>query len=243
MGRSLGQNLGDPPAGIRDRVPAGGTAADEDHAGGADLGRLIKRLAVPGRARPTVREMGAIDKATLAARLSEVLEEDDILVSEYWADRPRCRRTRPGTYFATPPAAGLGWGLPAALGAKQAAPDRLVVAALGDGAYLFANPIVCHQIGAAEGLPVLTVVCNNARWGAVETATRGMYPAGAAVAGKAAMPLTRLHGLGHLERCVAVSGGHGVRVDRAEDLAAALREAAHIVRHQRRQAVVNVIAE
>ena len=53
-----------------------------------------------------------------------------------------------------------------------------MIAALGDGAYLFANPAACHQAAAAMKLPVLTVVCNNSYWNAVHASAVGVYPDG-----------------------------------------------------------------
>ncbi|NIB32277.1 hypothetical protein HBB16_11800 [Pseudonocardia sp. MCCB 268] len=70
-----------------------------------------------------------------------------------------------------PSAGGLGWGLPAALGAKYAAPDRTVVATLGDGAYLFANPGSLPSRGREARPAVLTVIANNGGWWAVDAAT------------------------------------------------------------------------
>ena len=46
----------------------------------------------------------------------------------------------PAATSATPSAGGLGWGMGAALGAKLASPDKTVICALGDGAYMFGNP-------------------------------------------------------------------------------------------------------
>src|SRR5207302_1528114 len=131
--------------------------------------------------RDSVRGSGAdgvVTKALLAQALAEVLDDDVIVFNEYWADPRLLGRSRPGSYFFLPAAGGLGWGLPAALGAKHAAPERTVVALVGDGAYLFANPAACHHSSAKHGLPVLTVIANNERWEAVDTATRAVYPAG-----------------------------------------------------------------
>jgi len=50
------------------------------------------------------------------------------------------------SYFQEPHSGGLGWGLPAALGAQMADPDRLVFATMGDGSYMFANPTACHLV-------------------------------------------------------------------------------------------------
>ena len=45
---------------------------------------------------------------------------------------------------------------------------------------MFANPMACHQVAAAQQLPVLTVVMNNGAWDAVRTSTLDVYPNGAA---------------------------------------------------------------
>ena len=89
--------------------------------------------------------------------------------------------TRPDCFFSHSLAGGLGWGLPAALGAQLACPDRLVIAAIGDGSYMFANPVACHQLAEAQALPVLTLVFNNGVWNAVRKSTASVYPAGHAV--------------------------------------------------------------
>ena len=138
------------------------------------------------------------------------------------------------------PVGGLGWGLPAALGAKLAAPDRLVVAALGDGSYTFANPIACHQAAAEYGIATLTVVFNNGGYGAVERAARSMYPKGNAV--RDGMPLTWFRQMPAFERVIETCGGYGERVEEADALPAALERALHAVRVEGRQALLNVIS-
>ena len=91
---------------------------------------------------------------------------------------PALRARRPGSFFGSSPVGGLGWGVPAALGAKLAAPERLVIAAVGDGSYTFANPLACHHAAAEHGIATLTVIFNNGGYGAVERAARSMYPQG-----------------------------------------------------------------
>ena len=59
---------------------------------------------------------------------------------------------------------------------KLARPDRLVVCAVGDGAYMFGNPVPFHYTARRYDLPVLTVVFNNRRWGGVDRATRALHP-------------------------------------------------------------------
>ena len=78
-----------------------------------------------------------------------------------------------GSWYQEPHSGGLGWAFPAALGMQLADRQRLVVATMGDGSYIFANPAACHQIAEALGLPVLILVLNNAEWGAVRQSVVG----------------------------------------------------------------------
>ena len=119
-----------------------------------------------------------ITRDAVATAVAAALGSDAIVFNEYWAPPARLARTRPQTYFYLSSAGGLGWALPAALGAQLAAPDRTVAALIGDGAYLFANPAACHHVAARYELPLLTVIYNNARWGAVDGATQSVYPNG-----------------------------------------------------------------
>ena len=131
-------------------------------------------------------------------------------------------------------------GLPAALGAQQALPERTVIACVGDGAYLFSNPAACHQVAAAQRLPVLTIVCNNERWEAVEGATFRLYPEGAARHSEE-VPLSSLAPSPQYEQYVEASGGYGQRVAARDALPGALERALQVVREERRKALLNVI--
>jgi len=182
---------------------------------------------------------GPITKGLVSMTLGELLDDDDIVFNEYWAEPSLLGRSQPGTYFYLPPAGGLGWALPAALGAKYARPDRFVAATVGDGAYLFANPASCHHASTKHGLPVLTVVANNSVWGAVDAATRSVYPEGRAVA-QGESRLSDLSPSPALEAYSRASGGFGVRVSERADLRPALIEAIDAVRNGGRQALVNV---
>lgn len=99
--------------------------------------------------------------------------------------------TEHGAWRQEPHSGGLGWGLPCAMGIKLADPDRLVVATMGDGSYLFANPVAAHHVGEAHGIAVLTVILNNHGYGAVRDAVTGLYPTGYAAKAER-VPLTEL---------------------------------------------------
>ncbi|MCB1511638.1 MAG: decarboxylase, partial [Hyphomicrobiaceae bacterium] len=169
----------------------------------------------------------------------DALKGDDAIVfNELGCDPSVMTFTRPDSYFGHPIAGGLGWGVPAALGAKLAAPDRLVVACVGDGSYMFANPVACHQTAAALRLPILTIVFNNAVWNAVRRSTRAVYPTGEAAAVND-MPLSSLSPSPAFEKVVEASDGLGICVEDPADLPKALQRAIAAVRGGQ-QALLNV---
>jgi acetolactate synthase-1/2/3 large subunit len=182
-----------------------------------------------------------IDARWASHCLAQVTGPEAILVNEYPLVREQVQPTQPGTFLNHSPAGGLGWGFGAALGAKLARPDQLVVAALGDGAYMFGNPTPCHLVAAAEELPVLVVVFNNASWHAVRRATTAMYPEGAASHGAA--PFISLAPAPAYEEIARAAGGHGERVEDPAKLVEALERAVTVVREEKRQALVNVMTQ
>jgi acetolactate synthase-1/2/3 large subunit len=179
-----------------------------------------------------------INLAWLNHCLHGVIEPDSVVVNEYSFRQEYCPLNEPGSLFSVGPAGGLGWGFPAALGIKLASPGRQVVALLGDGAYMFANPTACHFIAENQKLPLLTVIYNNALYGAVRRATLDMYEAGVAAEADGRL-LAELPNPA-FERIVEAHGGHGERVEHPAALPAALRRAAAAVRGGQ-QALVNVI--
>ena len=121
----------------------------------------------------------------LSACVNKLLDERTILVNEYPTVLEEMVIKEPGRYFGNPSAGGLGWGMGAALGAKLASPDKTVICAVGDGAYMFGNPTAAHYVSEAMHLPVLFVIANNARWAAVHRSTLSTYPKGHALGSKA----------------------------------------------------------
>ncbi|MEJ8475052.1 thiamine pyrophosphate-requiring protein [Roseibium algae] len=96
-----------------------------------------------------------------------------------------------GSWFQEPHSGGLGWSFPCGLGIQLADRDKLVVATMGDGSYMFSNPVTCHQIAESLGLPMLILVLNNSEWGAVRHSVTGIYPDGYAARSND-MPLVEL---------------------------------------------------
>ena len=181
-----------------------------------------------------------ISPAYLSRAIGEAVGDDAIIFNEYPLRADHCPREKPGTLFALGPAGGLGWGLGAALGAKLAAPDKLIVATLGDGAYMFSNPMVGHWVSAAHNLPILTIVFNNSRYGAVRNSTMSMFKD--SVAGEYdCNTLADLNPSPPYDEMAKAQGAHTERVEKPTDLPEALARARHAVEVEKRQALLNVI--
>ena len=94
------------------------------------------------------------------------LPDDTLLVTEAGSNEfPIGACVRPGRPFShlTAAGGGLGFGLPAAVGAQLAAPDRPVVAAMGDGSMHYA--ITSLWTAAHYGIPLTIVVASNSEYG------------------------------------------------------------------------------
>lgn len=161
-----------------------------------------------------------------------------IVINEYSLVPAALNLSRPGSYFGSSPVGGLGWGLPAALGAKLASPDALVVAGLGDGSYGFANPLACHHAAAMHDIPILTLVLNNGGYGAVERATRALHPQGQAA--RSGMELVSLAPMPRYDQVIAACGGWGEQVRQFDELPGALARAIEQVMVHRRQALLDI---
>jgi acetolactate synthase I/II/III large subunit len=142
-------------------------------------------------------------------------------------------------WYQEPHSGGLGWAFPAALGMQLARRDRLTIATMGDGSYMFANPVACHQIAEALQLPVLLLVLNNAEWRAVRQSVLDIYPDGYAARANT-MPLISLEPSPDFTKVAQASRAWTARVDNAGDLPAVLSAAIDHVTLRRSHALVDI---
>ena len=79
----------------------------------------------------------------------------------------------PRTFLYPVGSATLGYGVPAAIGAKIAHPDRQVLAVLGDGGFMFS----VNELATAVkyGLGIVFLVLNDQRYGAIKYLQEGIF--------------------------------------------------------------------
>lgn len=124
---------------------------------------------------------------------------------------------RPGSVIGTitGPMGCLGVGLPYALAAKVAEPDRRVVLFVGDGS--FGLNVVEIDTAMRYNLPVMCVIANDQAWGMIKVGQIAAYGRDRVVGSEL--------GLVRYDKWVESMGGHGEFVERPQDIKPALERA------------------
>jgi acetolactate synthase-1/2/3 large subunit len=214
--------------------PLPAAAARTAYLSDASANRRAKLTAIA-----TQKATGPMGAEWLSHSISAVMGEDAVVFSDLGVLPGFMDLAGPNRVFISPHSGGLGWAMNAALGAQLADRERLVIACVGDGSYMFANPVAAHQIAEAMDLRILTIVKNNATWNAVRRSVLASYPDGAAARANE-MPLTSLSPLPDFIKVAEASRAFAEKVDRADDLPAALARAINAIRTERRQALLDV---
>jgi acetolactate synthase-1/2/3 large subunit len=118
----------------------------------------------------------------VGAALAERLPAESIVLDEMVTSSDAVRRflgrSAPGSVLSAG-APGLGWALGAAVGVRLAAPDKTVVALVGDGSFVFGSPVAALWAAQQAFAPFLTVILNNAGYNASKMPVLGLFPDGA----------------------------------------------------------------
>ncbi|MBT9554588.1 MAG: hypothetical protein IV100_01110, partial [Myxococcales bacterium] len=183
-----------------------------------------------------------ITKRYLSQCIGEAIDDDVVLFNEYDLDPWQVPRKVPGSWFENSVASGLGWSLGAALGGAIAAPERTIVATLGDGSYLFNTPLSAHHVAVSEGLPVCFIVFDDAAWSTIKRSTRGSHPTGVAVRTDN-FALCDFAVAPRFDEIARAFGAVGLRAERPSDVKGILTEALRLVREERRHVLVDVVCE
>ncbi|MEV4737211.1 MULTISPECIES: thiamine pyrophosphate-binding protein [unclassified Microbacterium] len=166
------------------------------------------------------REMHEVlpETVALAEIIAEALPDDAIVAGDssqivYLALGSVLASEHPHSLLYTPTYATLGYGLPAAIGARVAQTERPVVTVIGDGALMFC---VNELVTAVEQRLDVTIVCvDNGGYAEIRQneVDRGMAPIGVDLVQPDWAALA------------TAFGAHGRRVDARADIIPAIREA------------------
>jgi len=139
-----------------------GAAAQRVQRRAADSVRDRARARQADEAR---REETPMRMSAVAAALAELLPPDAIVFDEALTNSPELTRwvtpDRPGHFFQTP-GGTLGVGIPGAVGAKLAHPDRTVVGFTGDGGAMYTYQALWSA--AHHRIAAKFVVCHNSSY-------------------------------------------------------------------------------
>ncbi|MBN3856442.1 benzoylformate decarboxylase, partial [Paraburkholderia sp. Ac-20340] len=152
--------------------------------------------------------------------LAEVRDAHALVVEEAPSARPVMQQylpmPKPGR-FLTMDSGGLGFGMPAAVGAALARPGERVIALIGDGSSMYSIQAIWSAV--QMHLPIIFVILNNTRYAALQD-----FAPVFGFAKEDPVQGTDLPGLDFV-MLAAGMGCSGQRISEAAPLAGALREA------------------
>jgi acetolactate synthase I/II/III large subunit len=175
----------------------------------------LRALRLKGQTVPAYE--GTLNIAQVMHDLSDLLEDDAVVACDAgnFATWPaRFVGFRNGQRFIGPTNGAMGYGVPAAIGAKIAFPERQVVCLVGDGGFLMTG----QEIATAfhHGVAPIILVFNNSMYGTIRMHQERTYPG--RVSGTA---LTNPD----FARFIEAFGGYGEVVTNTADFAPAFRRA------------------
>ncbi len=190
-----------------------------------------KRARLDDGARSDLRPVHAL---RLAKEIDRFVGEDTILVGDggniVASGSKVIRAPWPGSWLDPGRFGCLGMGLPFALAAKLASPEKRVLAFLGDGAFgisgMELDTLVRHRV------PVVAVIGNDGAWAQIRGPQIGLYGEERAVA-------TRLGEATRYDEMAKALGGHGELVDDPGEIGPAIERAFA----SGKPAVVNVLVD
>ena len=114
---------------------------------------------------------------TLLTELRKLLPESTIVTTEVGQNQMWSalyfKALKPRTFISSGGLGTMGFGFPAALGAKVACPDRPVVDIAGDGSFIMTEQELASSV--TENIPVTVIVLNNSVLGMVAQWQRTLY--------------------------------------------------------------------
>lgn len=164
-----------------------------------------------------IKTPGALQMGGVMAYLESKLPADAIMTNgagnfATWLHRFH-RFTQFGTQLA-PTSGSMGYGLPAAVGAKRVAPDKLVVCFAGDGCFMMHGQEFATAV--QYNLPLVVIIVDNGMYGTIRMHQEKHYPG--------RISATQLKNPDFAAYARAF-GGHGERVEKTEEFGPAFERA------------------
>jgi acetolactate synthase I/II/III large subunit len=127
---------------------------------------------------PLLKEMPRdLVPKSLLIELRKLLKENDIVTTEVGQNQMWSalyfKALKPRTFISSGGLGTMGFGFPAAIGAKVACPDRAVVDVAGDGSFIMSEQELACSV--TENIPVTVIVLNNSILGMVAQWQRMLY--------------------------------------------------------------------
>jgi len=165
----------------------------------------------------SIQHPGSFQMGQVMSHLNQVLPADAIMCNgagnyATWLHRFR-HFTRYGTQLA-PTSGSMGYGLPAAVGAKRIFPDRSVVCFAGDGCFMMHGQEFATAV--QYNLPIIVLLIDNGMYGTIRMHQERHYP------GRESATALRNPDFAAYAKAF---GGHGERVESTEEFAPALERA------------------
>ena len=127
---------------------------------------------------PLLKEMPKdLVPKSLLIELRKLLQESDIVTTEVGQNQMWSalyfKALKPRTFISSGGLGTMGFGFPAAIGAKVACPDQAVMDIAGDGSFIMSEQELACSVN--ENIPVTVIVLNNSILGMVAQWQRMLY--------------------------------------------------------------------
>lgn len=158
-----------------------------------------------------------VELNSVIADLNELVPSNSIITSDagnFYGWMAKYFRFTDDKKYVGPTSGAMGYGLPAALGAKVAKPNKTVISFSGDGGFMMTGQEL--ETAARENINVIAIVVNNNMFGTIRAHQENHFP-GRVIS----TPLTNPS----FAQMASLYGCEGATVTRNEDFKAAFKKA------------------
>lgn len=151
--------------------------------------------------------------------IRKIMPEDSIVTTEVGQNQMWAalyfKAYKPRTFISSGGLGTMGFGFPAAIGAKTACPDKFVIDIAGDGSFRMTEQELATSV--VEDIPVTVIILNNSTLGMVAQWQRLFF--------EKRYVAVDLGGIPDFVKLAQAYGAQGIRVDSLSELIKAVKEA------------------